>query len=139
MRQCFGQPCQKQPSTKTAILCRGKQKSGVPRTGYCRRQPEMPFSRKAARTKDSVDLFPFDLTFAMIFERSDVETVSIPYYEITSIHDSSNFKASSTSSRSRRGGFLIRIASLCSGTFSIIVNCDPCGCHVNTWQSPSLS
>lgn len=29
---CFGQLCQKQPSTKTASLCRGKMKSGLPNT-----------------------------------------------------------------------------------------------------------
>ncbi len=53
-------------------------------------------------------------------------------YEITSTQDASNFSASNTSSLSSRGGFLIRIAKRCSGTFSIIVNCEPCGCHVKT-------
>ncbi len=44
---------------------------------YCRRQPEMLFARKAAMTADSVDLFPVDLTFAMILDRWDGETVSM--------------------------------------------------------------
>lgn len=34
-----GQPCQKQPSTKTARRCCGKTKSGRPGSGWPRRQP----------------------------------------------------------------------------------------------------
>jgi len=38
IRPCFGQPCQKQPSTKTAKRAARKTKSGLPNRG-CRRQP----------------------------------------------------------------------------------------------------
>src|SRR5207237_9550499 len=43
---CFGlgHPCQKQPSTKRTIFCRGNTKSGLPNNRGCRRQPRMRFT-----------------------------------------------------------------------------------------------
>src|SRR5258708_5498588 len=42
---CFGQPCQKQPSTKIASLSFGKMKSGLPKIFRLRRQPVILFRR----------------------------------------------------------------------------------------------
>ncbi len=55
-----GQPCQKQPSTKTAILAAGKTKSGLPKAGAFRRQPVMPYSRMSAMRRSSVSRFPLE-------------------------------------------------------------------------------
>jgi hypothetical protein len=51
IRQWLGQPCQKQPSTKTASRCRRKTKSGLPGNEGCRRQPVNPLARGWAGAK----------------------------------------------------------------------------------------
>jgi len=56
---CFGQPCQKQPSTKTATRLLGKTKSGFPNTRCRRRQPVMPFARSIRMSASSVALLPW--------------------------------------------------------------------------------
>ena len=58
--ECFGcgQPCQKQPSTKTAIFSRRKIKSGFPNRSCPRRQPRIPFARNNAIMRNSVSRFP---------------------------------------------------------------------------------
>jgi len=58
MFECFGQRCQKHPSTKTASLSLGKTKSGLPNTGAWRRHPVMPWRRKSRIKATSVSLFP---------------------------------------------------------------------------------
>lgn len=55
---CLGQPCQKQPSTKMASLSFGKTKSGLPNTGWLRRQPLMRCRRNNFASASSVALFP---------------------------------------------------------------------------------
>lgn len=55
---CFGQPCQKQPSTKIASLSFGKMKSGLPKIFLFRRQPVMRCRRKNFASAISVSLFP---------------------------------------------------------------------------------
>ena len=76
---CRGQPCQKQPSTKTACLSLGKTKSGRTRksapfplweegrgevlrlltlTSTCLLHPEMPCARKTRTKASSVRAFP---------------------------------------------------------------------------------
>ena len=55
---CFGELCQKHPSTKTASLSLGKTKSGLPNTGAWRRQPVMPWRRNSRIKAYSVSLFP---------------------------------------------------------------------------------
>jgi hypothetical protein len=66
---CFGQPCQKHPSTKIASLTDGNAKSGEPGSGRCRRQPVMPTLRKAEARASSVLRFRRDRTRDMISER----------------------------------------------------------------------
>ncbi len=56
--ECFGQACQKQPSTKTAHLIAGKTKSGFPKTGRLRRQPVTRCFRNRLIKASSVSLFP---------------------------------------------------------------------------------
>ena len=63
---CLGQPCQKQPSTKTAIRFSGKVKSGVPGKRSCLRQPLMPAFRNKHVSFSSVDLLPRLRTLDMI-------------------------------------------------------------------------
>jgi hypothetical protein len=60
MRQCRAHPCQKHPSTNTAIRSFGKTKSGLPNTGLFRLQPVMPCSRKIPIIRSSVPRFPQD-------------------------------------------------------------------------------
>ena len=55
---CFGQPCQKQPSTKMTTRCLGKAKSGFPNKGVCRLQPRMPCARRSRANTPSVCLLP---------------------------------------------------------------------------------
>jgi len=55
---CLGQPCQKQPSTKTASLIAGKIKSGLPNTGLFRRQPVILFRLNNFASAISVASFP---------------------------------------------------------------------------------
>jgi len=70
MRECFGQPCQKQPSTNTArrILCQTK--SGRPNTFWFRRQPLILATRKIEISRNSVRLLPAPRTKDMRFDRS---------------------------------------------------------------------
>lgn len=59
MFECLGQPCQKHPSTKSAIFYFGKTKSGFPSKGWFRRQPDIWKTRKIPIINNSVSLFPF--------------------------------------------------------------------------------
>ena len=54
----FGQPCQKHPSTKTAIRSRRNTKSGLPNSGSLLRQPRMPVVLKSAIIRSSVSRLP---------------------------------------------------------------------------------
>lgn len=56
--QCFGQPCQKQPSTNKTNRCLQKVKSGFPKIGRCRRQPVILFCRNRRMSAISVALLP---------------------------------------------------------------------------------
>ena len=56
--ECFGQPCQKQPSTKTANLILENTKSGFPNTGQFRRHPDILYARKSLDKAISVSLLP---------------------------------------------------------------------------------
>lgn len=69
IRQCLEHPCQKQPSMNTAILFFGKTKSGLPTMGQWRRQPTIDDDLRSVTKRCSVDLFPEDLTAAIIRER----------------------------------------------------------------------
>ena len=64
------QPCQKQPSTKRAILRPGHAKSGLPTTRQCLRYPRNPSFQSIAAIRFSVVRFPRDPTEAMILERT---------------------------------------------------------------------
>jgi hypothetical protein len=55
---CFGQPCQKQPSTKIASLSFEKMKSGLPKIFLFRRHPVILFRRNSFASAISVSLFP---------------------------------------------------------------------------------
>lgn len=64
---CLGQPCQKQPSTKTAVglarlspepVERGNTKSGLPGSLDPRRHPVIPLARKILINRSSVSLLP---------------------------------------------------------------------------------
>ena len=80
---CRGQPCQKQPSTNTAVLSFGKTKSGLPGRLEPRRQPVMPFARKTWISRSSVSLLPEPRMRDITSERfrlvkmSDLE---VPFY-----------------------------------------------------------
>lgn len=81
IRQCHRQPCQKQPSTNTAIFCLRKTKSGFPITLCLRRQPVMPRDLNIAISFNSVSLFPVDLIAAITCERLTLlNTSAIPLY-----------------------------------------------------------
>ncbi len=67
--ECLGQPCQKQPSTKTATFCFGKTKSGLPKNGRWRRQPVMLCWRKILMRASSVSLLPCPRMWDMTSER----------------------------------------------------------------------
>lgn len=56
--KCFGQPCQKHPSTKMAIFCFENEKSGLPKIEICLRQPVILFCRNRRASAISVSLFP---------------------------------------------------------------------------------
>ena len=71
-REHLGQPCQKQPSTKTTTLAFGNAKSGLPGSGKWRRHPVIRAARKIATMRCSVLAFPVERTRAMIRERSGV-------------------------------------------------------------------
>ncbi len=66
---CFGQPCQKQPSTKTARRCARNAKSGRPGRGTWRRQPVMPDRRNSLARAISVRKFPWLRTRDITSER----------------------------------------------------------------------
>jgi hypothetical protein len=74
---CFGQLCQKHPSTKTATLDFANTKSGFPNTCTWRRHPAIPWRRKKAARAISVALFPRPRTRAMISERLAAEKTSV--------------------------------------------------------------
>jgi hypothetical protein len=76
IRQCFGHPCQKQPSTNIATRNSGNTKSGLPGIRGCRRHPRSPACLNITRSRNSVDLFPTDRTRDMIRERSILVNVS---------------------------------------------------------------
>lgn len=75
--QWIRQPCQKQPSTKTAIRREGKQKSGVPVMGRCRLQPTVRAARMSRMSASSVLRFPRARTRDMISERSRFVNASV--------------------------------------------------------------
>jgi hypothetical protein len=79
-RHLRGCPCQKHPSTNTATLSLGNTKSGFPKSGYALRQPVILAFRSIDARTFSVDLFPADLTCAMIHERFWGLNVSILCY-----------------------------------------------------------
>ena len=56
--ECFGQLCQKQPSTKMTTRSFGKVKSGLPKVGRCRRHPLMPAAWSNFASAISVSLLP---------------------------------------------------------------------------------
>lgn len=74
---CFGQPCQKQPSTKTASLIPGNTKSGLPNTGWFRRHPLILFRRKNFISAISVALLPFPRIRDISSERFDLLKTSL--------------------------------------------------------------
>ena len=64
-----GQPCQKQPSTKTANRCCRKTKSGRPGRRWLRRQPVIECLRKISINRSSVERFPAARTRDITAER----------------------------------------------------------------------
>jgi hypothetical protein len=70
MVPCLGQPCQKQPSTKTATRSAGQAKSGRPGRGRWRRQPVIPDLRRAEANRSSVARLPRERTAAITRDRS---------------------------------------------------------------------
>ena len=74
-------PCQKQPSAKTAIFLSGNTKSGLPITGYFRRQPLIPLCLNISISLCSVERFPFAFTFRIIALLSSFENVSAISYK----------------------------------------------------------
>jgi hypothetical protein len=76
LRQCHRQPCQKQPSTKTAKRLRGKMKSGRPGSGECRRHPVTFAARSIAISFSSVAWFPFERISAILAERISLVSMS---------------------------------------------------------------
>ena len=80
MGECFGfgQPCQKQPSTKTATRSRRNTRSGLPKIACRRLQPVIPCVRKSAIIRSSVSLLPLPRMRAMTSLRfSGVKTSGI--------------------------------------------------------------
>jgi hypothetical protein len=70
------QPCQKHPSTKTAIFLAGHAKSGLPTTRQCLRYPRSFADHSNLPKGNSVVVFPRERTAAIIFERIFFETWS---------------------------------------------------------------
>ncbi len=58
MFECFGQPCQKQPSTKITTRSLRNVKSGRPGSAVCRRHPVMAAACKSFTRASSVSLLP---------------------------------------------------------------------------------
>jgi hypothetical protein len=73
---CFGQLCQKQPSTKTTKRSFVKTKSGFPKILRRRRQPMMRFRRKRRSMANSVALLSRPRTRDMICDRFALEKTS---------------------------------------------------------------
>ena len=71
-----GLPCQKSPSTKTATRWEWKVKSGRPGRRLCRRHPQTPDARNAARRRNSVDRLPRGFMPRIISERFEREKMS---------------------------------------------------------------
>jgi hypothetical protein len=85
-RFCLGirrhrrQPCQKQPSTKTARRSEPNQKSGAPGTSReCKVQPRIPDLIRAILTRTSVERFPLERTLAINRLRSSVDSESMVF------------------------------------------------------------
>ena len=74
---CFGQPCQKHPSTKSASRTFPKAKSGFPNRAAWRRQPTILLRRKIETKASSVALLPRPRTRDMISERFEREKMSM--------------------------------------------------------------
>jgi len=68
--ECFGQECQKHPSTNKATRCLANKKSGLPNTARPRRQPVIRSRFIKSIRRSSVVLFPDDLTAAIFFDRA---------------------------------------------------------------------
>ncbi len=78
-RRHWGHPCQKHPSTNTAIRRWENQKSGCPGTQRgCMRHPLIPLLTRASLTRISVERFPVDRTLDINALRSRFVRVSIP-------------------------------------------------------------
>lgn len=67
--KCFGHPCQKQPSTKTATLDSGKAKSGRPGKGRCLRHPTIRCFQRIFSKRPSVSSLPNDRIAAITTDR----------------------------------------------------------------------
>lgn len=74
------QPCQKQPSTKTASFRPGHAKSGLPATGQCLRYPLMPAAQRSFASGSSVVVLPREWTAAMILDRTSFATWSTMHH-----------------------------------------------------------
>jgi len=66
----FLQPCQKQPSTKTASFSRVKKKSGLPGSSGCKTHPLCPWRISAILKRISVVRLFRDLIFPIVAERT---------------------------------------------------------------------
>ena len=75
-RVCRGHPCQKQPSTKSAIRSRRHTKSGRPKSFSPLRHPVIPHFLISSINRSSVRRFPLDRTRDMRSERSTGVRVS---------------------------------------------------------------
>lgn len=85
--ECFGQACQKQPSTKTAHLIAGNTKSGFPKTGRLRRQPVTRCLRNRLIKASSVSLFPLPRMRDMTCDRLVlVKTSGIVNWDVNNPH-----------------------------------------------------
>lgn len=74
------QPCQKQPSTKTATAFFANQKSGIPTMSRgCSSQPLMPPLTSAIRSRTSVERFPRERTLLICRLRSDFDSESMRF------------------------------------------------------------
>lgn len=69
-REHTGQPCQKQPSTNTAMRSARQTKSGRPGIGRCLRHPLSPAARNKSRRRSSVLRLPVPRTACIVRERS---------------------------------------------------------------------
>ena len=74
--QCFGQPCQKQPSTKTARREARNTKSGLPNMVWFLLHPTIPRLSIKVRSLCSVARFPFDRIRDITLDRNLTEKTS---------------------------------------------------------------